>query len=134
MLQWLEWIGTGLLSRHTRVRILPGAPRSRSSEDERRGPNAEDAGSNPAGSTKMNVQIFAVDKKDGTRAEIDDLYWFEENHVHAFDEECGYMFELVVDGISLEDLLRRAILLHEISKDGKRRHRMVTQPSGDACF
>ena len=34
------------------------------------------------------IQIFATDLKTGKTEEIKDLYWFEENYVHNFNDEC----------------------------------------------
>ena len=46
----------------------------------------------------MTMRIFAVEK-DGTRREITDLYWFEENSVHSFDEiaDDGSRVEAIAD-------------------------------------
>ena len=33
------------------------------------------------------VKVYAVDR-DGTRTEITDLYWFEENGIHTFDDSA----------------------------------------------
>jgi len=35
----------------------------------------------------------------GEREEIDDLFWFEENHVHDFSDPF-YTFEIIIDGES----------------------------------
>lgn len=43
------------------------------------------------------VKIIAIDK-DGSREEITDLYWFEENFVHSFHDD-GYTFEIYVYGV-----------------------------------
>ena len=46
------------------------------------------------------INIVAIDKQ-GNREEIDDLYWFEENHVHDFKGDgyySQYKFELFVNG------------------------------------
>jgi len=45
---------------------------------------------------KMNIQIFATKRTGidaGYREEITDLYWFEENHIHSF-EDNDYFFEV----------------------------------------
>lgn len=42
------------------------------------------------------VKIFAIDKKTKIREEIIDLYWFEENHVHGFDNDLNYDFEIMI--------------------------------------
>lgn len=49
----------------------------------------------------MKVKIVAIDRS-GTREEIRDLYWFEEQGVHAFDD-ARYRFEFVVDGVPLTE-------------------------------
>lgn len=50
----------------------------------------------------MTVEIFVTDS-DGDRNLIKDLYWFEANGVHSFDEAVGffgekYEFKIFVDG------------------------------------
>ena len=53
------------------------------------------------------IQIFAIDKKDGERQDITDLYWFEENYVHGWDGEGygeDYHFEIFVYGVKVYPL------------------------------
>lgn len=38
------------------------------------------------------MRIFATDKATGHSEEVLDLYWFEENSVHSFDDD-RYTFE-----------------------------------------
>ena len=47
-----------------------------------------------------NIRIFVLEKKTGERYEINDLYWFEENFVHWFDDTGyrEYSFEIYVNG------------------------------------
>ena len=45
------------------------------------------------------VKIIAIDK-DGNREEITDLYWFEENFVHSFDDD-KYTFEIYIHGVKV---------------------------------
>jgi len=43
------------------------------------------------------IQIFSVEHRGhGERTEITDLYWFEENHIHWFDDLSTV--EIYVDG------------------------------------
>lgn len=45
-----------------------------------------------------NIRLIAVDRKTGEQVEIDDLYWFEENYVHDFDDErYRFYIELTLD-------------------------------------
>jgi hypothetical protein len=49
------------------------------------------------------IEIFVTDE-NGDRELINDLYWFEENGVHSFDEAEGhwgekYEFEIYVNGL-----------------------------------
>ena len=45
------------------------------------------------------LKIYAIDKRTEEREEITDLYWFEENHVHSFDDCHKYIFEIVVSNV-----------------------------------
>lgn len=50
------------------------------------------------------IQIFATNSE--SVEEITDLYWFEENGVHGFDDEGGcnwdsYTFEIFIDGVKV---------------------------------
>lgn len=45
------------------------------------------------------IRIFATDKKTRDREEITNLYWFEENGVHSFDDDYKYTFEIVVANV-----------------------------------
>jgi hypothetical protein len=49
---------------------------------------------------RKKVQIFAV-KNQREREEITDLYWFEENYIHNFEdfEHSPYDFEIFIDGV-----------------------------------
>ena len=54
----------------------------------------------------MSLRIFVIDS-DGNEAELDDLYWFEENGVHSFDDARGlweekYKFRFLMEGVSNE--------------------------------
>ncbi len=47
------------------------------------------------------IQIFAIDEQD-RREEITDLYWFEENYIHNFENDGTYnryKFEIFIDGV-----------------------------------
>lgn len=50
----------------------------------------------------QEIKIFVIDR-DGSRFEIEDFYWFEEEGVHDFSESGFYrlyaFFEIFVDGI-----------------------------------
>ena len=64
--------------------------------------------------TQNKVQIFVTDEEE--RFEIDDLYFFEENGIHWFDEQPfaypgsgTFFFEIVVDGVSVFNNVPREI-------------------------
>ena len=46
------------------------------------------------------VRIFVVDRR-GKREEVSDLYWFEENSVHGFDDEDGFTFEIFINDVKV---------------------------------
>ena len=45
------------------------------------------------------VNIVAIDKTTGEREKINDLYWFEENTVHSFDDDYRYDFEILINDV-----------------------------------
>jgi hypothetical protein len=45
----------------------------------------------------MEVIIYQRKKTEDEWVEITDLYWFEENYVHSFDDE-QYRFMIQIDG------------------------------------
>ena len=56
--------------------------------------------------TMPKIQIFITDEEE--RFEIDDLYFFEENGIHWFDEQPfaypgsgTFFYEILIDGVSV---------------------------------
>ena len=62
----------------------------------------------------IKMQIFATDRY-GKRREITDLYWFEEEGVHSFEDggNGDYRYDFLIDGIPLTELQRLARLYTE---------------------
>lgn len=48
---------------------------------------------------KTEIKIFAIPKDGSPEYEIDDLYWFEEQMIHTFDDaynSCEFRIEVIV--------------------------------------
>ena len=45
---------------------------------------------------KQAIKIYAINKQSGSRTEITDMYWFEENYVHSLTGNIAWDFEIEV--------------------------------------